>query len=590
MKVEYYFFYQVSLIVSMLALPVIVAMLWRHRRNNGVRALIVTVTGLFIWTLGYCLESNSTTLERQNLFNNIAMIGVMAVPSSWLIFTLNYSVGDHFVTRWKIILLNLIPVMVVLVLWNGELRHLIWQSEALVNLDTYYITERTYGSLFWIGVVNNYILIAAGVTILLWKMQGTKIYMYQVITIIASVIIPVIGNALYVFDVLPIMHKDLTPVLFTVSVIIFTFGMSRFGLFKIVPFAHRYIIQQMKESILVFDPTSHLIDANQKAREYLHLSSNDIGKKIDGITALPESLKQLLETKNEKFEVTTRIDNVECCLEIEVNSLLSDNREVGSIITISDITGRKLMQKQMVARDRLVSIGELTAGVAHEINNPLAVIKGIIELTLDRDIPGDILHDMNIANEEIDKASGIVKNLLTFAQSQSDEKIRIDINTLVNETLEILNYKQKQDNIRVVVNLAPNLPEVSGNNAQLSQVLVNIIKNAEFFIMKEGNEGLIQITTAGKNKAVSISISDNGPGMSEERKQHVFDPFYTSKNIGEGTGLGLSICYGIITEHGGSIDVESTPGGGTTFTILLPETCDQPTGRYSPVESDSPEF
>jgi two-component system, NtrC family, sensor kinase len=237
---------------------------------------------------------------------------------------------------------------------------------------------------------------------------------------------------------------------------------------------------------------------------------------------------------------------------------------------VVDITERKNMQAQLMAQDRLASIGQLVSGVAHELNNPLTGVIGFSELLLKRELPDDIKKDLKIINDEAQRTARIVKNLLIFARKQSQEKQPIDINESIQTVLELRAHEQKVSNIKVNTRLAPDLPQIMGNSSQLQQVFFNIVINAEFFMSEAHERGTMTITTERIGNSVRASLADDGPGISKESMSRLFSPFFTTKEVGQGTGLGLSICHGIITEHGGRIYAESELGKGATFIIELP--------------------
>ncbi len=241
-----------------------------------------------------------------------------------------------------------------------------------------------------------------------------------------------------------------------------------------------------------------------------------------------------------------------------------------SVIFI-DITERKKMQEQLIAQDRLASIGQLVSGVAHEINNPLTGIVGFSELLLQRnDLPDEAKAELKVVYDEAMRTTLIVKNLLGFSRKQAEGKTSVGINEQIKRVLALRNHEQKVNNINVDARLASDLPQVMGNTSQLQQVFFNIVINAEFFMLKEHNKGNLTITTESMGDFVRCSFADDGPGISEEHVRNLFTPFFTTKEVGKGTGLGLSICHGIVTEHGGRIYAESELGKGATFIVELP--------------------
>ncbi|MDO8578770.1 MAG: ATP-binding protein, partial [Dehalococcoidales bacterium] len=228
------------------------------------------------------------------------------------------------------------------------------------------------------------------------------------------------------------------------------------------------------------------------------------------------------------------------------------------------------MQEQLFMQDRLASIGQLVSGVAHELNNPLTSVIGFSQLLLQQELPKDISEDLKIINHEAQRTSKIVKNLLTFARQQPREKRPVAINEPIQTVLQLRAHEHAVNNIKVNTQFAPDLPRIMGNSSQLQQVFFNIITNAEFAMIEAHHSGALTIKTEQLSGFVRASFSDDGPGISSEHMARLFTPFFTTKEIGKGTGLGLSICQGIVTEHGGRIRAESSPGHGATFIIELP--------------------
>jgi PAS domain S-box-containing protein len=237
---------------------------------------------------------------------------------------------------------------------------------------------------------------------------------------------------------------------------------------------------------------------------------------------------------------------------------------------VQDMTEQRQMQEQLIAQERLASIGQLVSGVAHEINNPLTSIIGFSELVLNRDLPDDVRADLQIVNTEAKRAAVIVKNLLTFARKQPSGKASVNINESIQKVLDLRAHAHRASNIQVDVCFASDLPEITGNDSQLQQVFFNIVINAEFFMLQAHGKGNLSIATERAGDVVRCSFTDDGPGISEENLKMLFTPFHTTKEVGKGTGLGLSICHGIIAEHGGRIWAESELGKGAAFIIELP--------------------
>jgi two-component system NtrC family sensor kinase len=237
----------------------------------------------------------------------------------------------------------------------------------------------------------------------------------------------------------------------------------------------------------------------------------------------------------------------------------------------NDVTERKSIERQVLMTSKLASIGELASGVAHELNNPLTGVMGYAQLLVDnKNVPPEVKSDLNKVYQESLRAAKIVQNLLSFARRRKPEKRYFDVNELIQKTLELRSYELKIINIKVCVNLAPELPEIKADYYQIQQVILNIVINAEQALIETGRQGKIAVTTSTVGNGIRISIADNGPGIPNENISRIFDPFFTTKEVGKGTGLGLSVCHGIVTAHGGNIYAESEEGKGAEFIIDLP--------------------
>ena len=307
----------------------------------------------------------------------------------------------------------------------------------------------------------------------------------------------------------------------------------------------------------------------KRPKELLGKPCYEVAHKTNGpIANCPR--QETLQTKKpasaEFFEPTLGI-----YLEETTSPILNEKGElIGSVGVARDITERKRAQEQLMLTDRLASIGELASGIAHELNNPLTSVIGFSQLLMERDIADDMKEDLSLINSEAQRTAGIVKNLLTFARKHAPVKQLSQINNVIEDVLRLRAYEQKVNNIEVKRQLAANLPEIMVDYFQMQQVFLNIIINAEYFMIQAHNRGTLTITTQRLDNTVRVSVADDGPGIPKENLSRIFTPFFTTKEVGKGTGLGLSICHGIVAEHEGRIYARSRLGKGATFVVELP--------------------
>ncbi len=226
-------------------------------------------------------------------------------------------------------------------------------------------------------------------------------------------------------------------------------------------------------------------------------------------------------------------------------------------------------QEQLVHSEKLAAVGQLISGVAHELNNPLTAILGYSQLlTASGEVGPQALGYSEKLYKQALRTHRIVQNLLSFARQHKPERIPVRLNSILEDTLALRDYDLRMSQIRVHLLLSTDLPEVPADPHQLQQVFLNLINNAIDAILEKGLEGDLWVSTGVEAEQVFVEFTDSGPGVKDPSR--VFDPFYTTKPVGKGTGLGLSICYGIVTEHGGTILVKNAPERGATFRIGLP--------------------
>jgi len=249
----------------------------------------------------------------------------------------------------------------------------------------------------------------------------------------------------------------------------------------------------------------------------------------------------------------------------------------------------KTTQAQLLQAEKLSAIGQLVAGVAHELNNPLTSVIGYAQLlqeevreaALDPSRPmPDLTRDLRRIADESERAAKIVRNLLAFARRQSAARAEQDIADVMNRVLSLRSYEFRLKAIELETSFEPDLPPVLGDGGQLQQALLNLLLNAEQ-AMRTQTRRMVRVAARYIREAgaVEILIGDSGHGIPDENLRRIFDPFFTTREVGEGTGLGLSICYGIVRDHGGQISVQSRVGQGTTFRMLLPARCRPARGR-----------
>jgi two-component system NtrC family sensor kinase len=265
----------------------------------------------------------------------------------------------------------------------------------------------------------------------------------------------------------------------------------------------------------------------------------------------------------------------------------SATRDQSVVVLVEDVTDQQAMETQLIQSEKLAAVGQLVSGVAHELNNPLTSIAGLSEFLLEqKEISKKDRGHLKVIHEQAERASRIVRNLLTFARKEPAERSPVDLNDVIQTTLQLMEYDLRLKAIDVERDLRAALPEVLGDRHSLQQVVLNLLTNAAQAVA-ENRAGLsrtIKVSTWFDDH-VHLRVVDTGPGINDVVAQNVFTPFFTTKEPGKGTGLGLSITYSIIENHGGRITLERPSNGGASFRVDLPPV---PPGAVVPAPVDQP--
>lgn len=335
------------------------------------------------------------------------------------------------------------------------------------------------------------------------------------------------------------------------------------------------IIDSLKIGVATVDRESRVESWNPPLEELLDVRRNEaMGRKLYEL--LPGDLAAEIASRSidghvsgiYKFPLNAR-GGRRLVLNVSIAPLVGKNgARLGRLILLDDITQRVRLEEQILQTEKLTSLGLLAAGVAHEVNTPLAVISNYIQM-LAKQIPGDDPRQRTIDRivKQTFRASEIVNNLLNFSRTGGSEFREIDLNAVLEETLTLVQHPLRTVRVSVLRNFGTELPLVLGSTTRLQQVFLNLFMNARD-AMPEG--GMLEVRTGVRNGSVEVEVTDTGTGIPPENLNRIFDPFFTTKASGRGTGLGLSVSYGIIKEHAGKVDVHSTPGKGTSFRLEFP--------------------
>lgn len=340
----------------------------------------------------------------------------------------------------------------------------------------------------------------------------------------------------------------------------------------------RLVMEAVPDALVVLDPDGRSLEMNSAARAMFAAqpeagSQRSLFDALDqeGVTIARQNLDAALQGEVRTFEVSFPRTAGRRGTGAVLYAPVRDGPRVSKVLAlIRDVTDQKRRESQLQQAEKLGAIGQLVSGVAHEINNPAAIISGSAQTMLLDELKPDHREMIQTIYDEATRIGRITQNLLAFARAGGKERTLIDLNDIVRRTVALRAYHLSTVDVAVTLDLDPTNPKIWSNASELQQLLLNLVINAEQAVLTVAAPRTIAVRSLAGERNVRLEVADNGPGVPPEIRNRIFDPFFTTKDEGVGTGLGLSICYGIVRDHGGRIWVEPEASQGAKFLIELP--------------------
>lgn len=368
----------------------------------------------------------------------------------------------------------------------------------------------------------------------------------------------------------------------------------------------RRLIASFPDPIAVLDREGRFTYVSPRVQDVLGYSPAELLNEPLGVHAHPDDRPGMMEKYKDvlvgrapyvQMEYRTRhADGSWRILRASAGPLFdAEGKITGLVASARDVTESRHIEQQLAQREKFTAMGQMMAGAAHELNNPLTAILGVSDLLRERAADYVVRRQVELIWQQARRAAGIVQNLLAFARPPAMGRSKIQLEEVVRQALESQQDSLRKKHITVEFQAPETLPPVEGDSKLLAQVFSNLITNAEQAISAVHDQGTLKISLSPAGGRVSVAIADSGPGIPSEILGKIFDPFFTTKRPGGGTGLGLTISLAVIKEHGGRLEVQSSPDSGTTFQVLLPIAVEEPPAaphsdaapRMAPAGSDT---
>ena len=348
---------------------------------------------------------------------------------------------------------------------------------------------------------------------------------------------------------------------------------------------YRKLFDQASDAIIITNTDNlGILDMNQRAEKVLAIKNFEADRHLLSAFFKDTAASSPARTGAEQFATLRRQGPVDIVgktggitrVEAEATAIEFEGRPAYQFV-FREMTERAKLEQQLRQSEKLSALGHMISGIAHELNNPLAVIKGYLELILSHhNLPEQTRADLTKVAHESNRAAKLVRNFLAFAREQPAHRASVDFNELIRRVAELRKFDLLVAGVEVQFHLAPDLPRTEADPDQIQQLVVNLMNNSMQAIAPLGRPGIIRLVTQLKDGLIQLAVEDNGPGVPKELESKIFEPFFTTKDVGTGTGLGLSIAHSIMTEHQGRIFYRTSPLGGAGFVLEFPVTESKP--------------
>ncbi len=565
--------------------------------------LLGALVSLMTWTLGTMLRFSVTTEGGLHASLRLIFLGVFATPAFWMLLAASYARLRLTRRRWFQLATVSPGVIAYLFLLTNEGHGLMIREVSFEALES---GGRAWvGPVFWAFLAWAWLCLAGGIVTYLATagrlVRGDERWRGLLLALASAV--PLVVSPLYLFGWVPVSF-DLTPSSICLSLLIVSTTIFRYRLLQSPPLAHRDVIARLRDGVVMASPAGAVVEVNEAAEGIL-------GQPIGGLRRRPlEEVLVELAAPAERASLLESLVGLEAgeprvVREISTPderwiSILAarvwapDGADAGRFALLRDRTDERRLERLLRQNERLQSIGTLAAGIAHEVNNPLAFIRSNLSQLhalgerAESHRPGETvkwpeeLCDLRqIAEETLDGIGRIerivadMRGLATAREAGSDPFAPVRVNDVVRDAIRLADLARAPTRA-LRTELEEGLPSVLGSAERLVQALLNLLVNAKHAVEKS-QEPHIAVHTQLCEGAVEICVCDNGPGVEAEHQERIFDPFFTTKGPDRGTGLGLAIAYDIVRDHGGVLELRSRPAGGAAFLLRLPLATDQGT-------------
>ncbi len=540
------------------------------------------MVAIALWAFSYGIELSCQTLQHMLWCINIEYISISFLPALWMVFVLKFVGLSHLLRLRNLALIFAIPTCTLLLVWTNHYHNWYYQTTTVDNAHQFPLLNIQPAFWYYVHAVFFYCVLGTGILLLIVRFRkANPIYQKQTYIIVASAIIPWIINGMYLKNVRPLAHIDLTPYAFVFSSLLIGVGLLRFNLFNIIPIARDLVFESIEDAVLVVNNTFRVVDYNPAMQaHFAHLAIPLLGASVEDLFGKEQPIIQFLNDDVEEKNTYPTLQLNQQYFNLSVTKLF-DKKTVfsGFILLFRNVSAQMLIQQQLSAqakelaatnqlKDKLFSI------IAHDLRTPLINFTEILNMLSDGLLEkADFTNILPVLQRDMAHTTHFMENLLHWSKSQlQGEIVRAEnfaLNDIVLYVLQLIARNAEEKQIGIQNDISQHLCVYADKN-MVQLVLRNLLTNAVKFC-NAGN--VVTLSAKAEETMVHICVKDNGIGIAPENMQKLFsiETLTTKGSNNEiGTGLGLLLCKEYIDKNNGSISVQSELGKGTTFCFTLP--------------------